>query len=72
MIDRSHAFPIKGQAKMLGLARSAVYYKTRPVSSDDLKLMRRLDELHLDYPFAGARMLRDLCGARAPSSAAGM
>lgn len=60
MIDRSHAFPIKGQAKMLGLSRSTVYYMPRPVSAEDLKLMRRLDELHLDYPFAGARMLRDL------------
>ena len=60
MIDRSHAFPIKGQARMLGLSRSTVYYKPRPVSAEDLQLMRRLDELHLDYPFAGARMLRDL------------
>jgi putative transposase len=60
MIDRSHAFPIKGQAKMLGLSRSTVYYKPRPVSAEDLKLMRRLDELHLDHPFAGTRMLRDL------------
>ena len=60
MIDRSHAFPIAGQAKMLGVARSTVYYKPRPVSAEDLKLMRRLDELHLDFPFAGARMLRDL------------
>jgi len=60
MIDHDHAFPIKGQAKMLGLSRSTVYYKPRPVSVADLKLMRRLDELHLDYPFAGARMLRDL------------
>jgi len=60
MIDREHAFPIKGQAKMLGLSRSMVYYKPRLVSAEDLKLMRRLDALHLDYPFAGARMLRDL------------
>jgi putative transposase len=60
MIDRSHAFPIKEQARMLGLSRSTVYYKSRPASAEDLKLMRRLDELHLDYPFAGARMLRDL------------
>ena len=60
MIDRSHAFPIAGQAKMLGVARSTVYYKPRPVSAEDLKLMRRLDELHLDFPFAGARMLRNL------------
>ena len=34
-------------------------YKTRPMSAADLKIMRRLDELHLDYPFAGSRMLRD-------------
>lgn len=60
MIDRSHTFPISGQAKMLGLARSTVYYKPRPVSVEDLGIMRRLDELHLDYPFAGARMLRSL------------
>jgi putative transposase len=45
---------------MLGLSRSTVYYKPRPVSAEDLHVMRRLDELHLDYPFAGARMLRDL------------
>src|SRR5271165_5447357 len=60
MTDRRHAFPINGQARMLGLSRSTVYYKPRPVSAEDLKLMRRIDELHLDYPFAGARMLRDL------------
>lgn len=58
MIDRGHAFPISGQARMLGLARSTVYYAPRPVSAEDLSLMRRIDELHLDYPFAGARMLR--------------
>jgi putative transposase len=60
MIDRSRAFSIKGQAKMPGLSRSTVYYKPRPVPAEDLKLMRRLGELHLDHPFAGARMLRDL------------
>jgi len=60
MIDRRHAFPINGQARMLGLSLSTVYYKPRPVSAEELKLMRRIDDLHLDYPFAGARMLRDL------------
>ncbi|WP_432806825.1 IS3 family transposase [Methylocystis echinoides] len=60
MIDRSHDLPIARQAKALGVARSSVYYRPRPVSAEDLKLMRRLDELHLDFPFAGARMLRDL------------
>ena len=60
MIDRSHAFPIKGQAKMLSLSRSTVYYKPRPVSAEELDMIRWLDELYLDHPFAGARMLRDL------------
>lgn len=60
MIDRDHALPLARQAKVLNLARSSLYYKPRPVSAEDLALMRRLDELHLDYPFAGARMLRAL------------
>ena len=60
MIDRDHDLPITRQAKALGVARSSVYYMPRPVPAEDLKLMRRLDELHLDHPFAGARMLRDL------------
>jgi putative transposase len=60
MIDRSHALPIRRQADELGLCRSTVYYRPRPVPAADLAIMRRIDELHLDYPFAGARMLRDL------------
>jgi len=60
MIDREHDLPIAWQAKALGVARSSVYYKPQPVSAEDLELMRRLDELHLEHPFAGARMLRDL------------
>ncbi|WP_161914419.1 IS3 family transposase [Methylosinus sp. C49] len=60
MIDRSYELPIARQARALGVARSSVYYKPRPVSAEDLKLMRRIDELHLEHPFAGARMLRDL------------
>ena len=60
MIDREHDLPISRQAKALGVSRGSVYYKPRPVSPEDLALMRRLDELHLERPFAGARMLRDL------------
>jgi putative transposase len=60
MIDRSHALPLARQAGALGVSRSSLYYAPRPVSAADLALMRRLDELHLDYPFAGSRMLRDL------------
>lgn len=63
MIDRKHKLLISRQAKALGLSRGSVYYKPRPVSDADLALMRRIDELHLEYPFAGSRMLRDLlCG----------
>ena len=60
MIDRDHDLSLSRQAKALGISRGAVYYKPRPVSAEDLKIMRRLDELHLDYPFAGSRMLRDM------------
>ena len=60
MIDRSHALPLTRQAKVLKLSRSSLYYQPRPVSPADLTIMRRIDELHLDYPFAGSRMLRDL------------
>jgi len=51
--------PVCRQATALGISRSAVYYKPRATSAADLKIMRRIDELHLDYPFAGSRMLRD-------------
>src|SRR5919205_966117 len=60
MIDRSHALPLIRQAEELGISRSSLYYQPQPVSAADLTVMRRMDELHLDYPFAGSRMLRDL------------
>jgi putative transposase len=60
MIDRTHALPIARQAAALGISRGAVYYVPRPMSAFDLALMRRMDALHLDFPFAGARMLRRL------------
>ena len=63
MIDRSHDLPIAKQAKALGLSRGSIYYLPRPVSAADLAVMRRMDELHLDCPFAGSRMLRDLLHA---------
>ena len=62
MIDRDHDLPITRQAKALSLSRGAAYYKPRSVPPADLALMRRFDELHLNYPFAGARMLRDMLG----------
>jgi putative transposase len=58
MIDRAHDLPLATQARLLGIARSTVYREPAPVSAADLAVMRRIDELHLDYPFAGSRMLR--------------
>ncbi len=63
MIDRSHELPIISQAKALNISRSTVYYVPRAVPAADLAIMRRMDELHLDFPFAGSRMLRDLLNA---------
>lgn len=60
MIDPTHRLPIVRQAQLLELSRSSVYYEPLPTSGADLTLMRRIDELHLEHPFAGSRMLRDL------------
>lgn len=57
MIDRTHELPIVRQCRILELARSTAYYQPSLVSPDELALMRRIDELHLEHPFAGARML---------------
>jgi putative transposase len=57
MIDRDHDLSIAKQAEVLNISRGSVYYLPRPVPERDLKLMRRIDELHLEFPFAGARML---------------
>lgn len=59
MIDRTEKLSIRRQAQLVGISRGSVYYLPKPVSAADLDLMRRMDELHLKYPFMGARMLRD-------------
>ena len=63
MIDREHDLPITKQAKVLHISRGSVYYLPRPVTDADLAIMRRLDRLHLELPFAGSRMLRGLLAA---------
>ena len=59
MIDRDHRLSITRQAELLDISRGTVYYLPRPVSAADLALMRKIDALHLEHPFMGARMLRD-------------
>ena len=63
MIDRGHALPVSKQCAALGISRGSIYYEPVAVSASDLALMRRLDELHLEHPHAGSRMLRDLLAA---------
>ena len=60
MTDRDHALSLTRQADLLGISRGSLYYEPRPISEGDLRLMRRIDELHLDYPFAGSRMMKGL------------
>ena len=60
MIDRKHELSVSRQASELGISRGSIYYLPRTTSVADLALMRRIDELHLEYPFAGSRMLQGL------------
>ena len=64
MIDREHDLSITRQAEVLKISRGSVYYLPRPVSSADLAIMRHLDRLHLEFPFAGSRMLRGLLASQ--------
>ena len=64
MISRDHGLPVTRQCALLALPRSTVYYTSQPVSAATLAVMRQLDALHLQHPFAGSRMLRDLLRLR--------
>jgi putative transposase len=64
MISPEHPLPVTRQCQLLALPRSSVYYTPQPVPAATLALMRQLDESHLEYPFAGSRMLRDLLRLR--------
>ena len=63
MIDRDHGLSIGRQARALGISRGSIYYLPRPVPPARLAIMHRIDALHLEHPFAGSRMLRDLLRA---------
>jgi putative transposase len=59
MIDQGNPLSLTMQSRILQLSRSSLYYKAVPISAGDLELMRRIDELHLKYPFMGSRSIRD-------------
>ena len=60
MTDRDHTLSLTRQAELLGISRGSLYYQPRPVSEADLRLMRRIDQLHMEFPFAGSRMMKGL------------
>ena len=60
MIDRNAKLSLSRQAKALGISRGSIYYQPQPVADADLKLMHRIDQLHMEFPFAGSRMLKGL------------
>ena len=62
MIDREHQrLSVSRQCQLLAVSRSTVYYRPLGESAQTLALMRRIDELYLDYPFYGSRqMMRHL------------
>jgi putative transposase len=64
MVDRTHTLSISRQARLLEISRGSVYYKSQPCPEADLVLMRRMDELHLEYPFMGSRQLQDQLNRR--------
>ena len=59
MIDRTQSLSITRQAQFVGISRRSVCHRPQSVSDKDLGLMHRIDKLHLEHPFMGARMLRD-------------
>ena len=65
MTDRDYKLSLTRQAELLGISRGSLYYEPRPVSEDDLRLMRRIDELHMEFPFAGSRMMMKQMGIEA-------
>ena len=60
MTNRDHKLSLARQAELLGISRGSLSYEPRPASEDDLRLMRRIDALHMEYPFAGSRMMKGL------------
>jgi putative transposase len=60
MIDSNEPLPVPSQAELLNVNRSSGYYLQKPITEADQQLMMRVDRLHLEFSFAGARMLRGL------------
>ena len=60
MIEPTHdALSLRRQCELLGLARGSWYYEPAGETKQNLKLMRRIDELYLQRPYFGSRRVGD-------------
>lgn len=57
MVDRTAPLSIRRQCELLQVSRSGMYDEPEPTSDEELRLMRRIDELHLKLPFYGSRKM---------------
>src|ERR1700693_4640416 len=60
--------PVVAQCQLLKVARSTVYYRPVAADPDNLAMMRRIDELHLAYPFYGSRRVAGGVGGNLPET----
>jgi putative transposase len=57
MVTSTPSLSMRQQCELLRVNRSSLYYKPAATDPEELVLMRRIDELHLKYPFYGSRRL---------------
>ncbi len=59
MVDRTEPLPVTRQCELLDLPRSTFYHLPKPVSEEELGLMKLIDRCHLKHPYYGSRRIRD-------------
>lgn len=58
MVEPGHPdLSVARQCQLLAVRRSSFYYKPKPVTPEDLELMRLIDEQYLKTPFYGSRSM---------------
>ena len=57
MVEPEENLSVRRQCELVQVCRSGLYYKPEPTPQAELVLMRRIDELHLKFPFYGSRKL---------------
>lgn len=63
MIEAEHpVLSVRRQCDLLGLARSGLYYEPQGESTENLELMRFLDEAYTAWPFYGVRRMAAYLG----------